>query len=243
MILQIWNRYNTYFVAILSFRQSKSDQCLFICTLFLSTMVPQKLTHWKAPHVTDLSSAVHCLFCLAWIFLFFFLLSSHWSLCFFSPPSLTLCLTHFLPPFFLYLPHSNPSPSRSLSPSPLLSIESWSTDYTVTFCFILSQTPEGKPFQDISQQSNTPTLSLSQTWAHKPAHRHANIAQRTHTRFFLLHTCVLNLPQLIGFYHSKTFCVSFANKPSSNKSEDGICWRQETALFIYRFINVWMQWS
>lgn len=59
--------------------------------------------------------------------------------------------------------HSNVSlpRSRSFSPLTLLSIDSWNTDYRVTFCFVLWQTPQGEPFQDVSRRSNTPTLSLS----------------------------------------------------------------------------------
>lgn len=72
-------------------------------------------------------------------------------------------------------------PHLAQSPPPLLSIQSWSTDYTVTFCFILSQTPEGKPFQDISEQSNAPTLSLSLRWAHKLAHSTQHTLTHTQT--------------------------------------------------------------
>lgn len=68
-----------------------------------------------------------------------------------------------------------------LAPSPLLSIQSWSTDYTVTFCFILSETPEGKPFQDISQQRNTPTLSFS----YRCGHTSQQTSMRTHWLFLL----------------------------------------------------------
>lgn len=187
-------------------------------------MVPQKLTRWEAPHVTGSASEVppSPLFLRA---SFIFPLSILFlpSLPYSAPDSFSSPHSSFTCPLIQILLPLAPS-----LPLTLLSIQSWSTDYTVTFCFILSQTPEGKPFQDISQQSNTPTLSLSwtaSTQASSPDTQHTPTHTHTHPGFFLHRTCVLNLPRL-RFYHTETFfffflCVPPPNKPSSDIRKQG----------------------
>ena len=217
-------------------------------------MVPQKLTRWEAPHVSDSASEVPPSLLFFCAHLSFFLCPS-----FFSPLSLTVCLTHFLPPILPLPALSFKSFSRSPPSLPLtlLSIQSWSTDYTVTFCFILSQTPEGKPFQDISQQSNTPTLSLSwtaSTQASSPDTQHTPTHTHTHTHTHTLASFCITRVSLTchDWYGSTTprrfFLCVCACRPQISRaatyaSKDGICWGQETTQFIYRFINVWMQRS
>lgn len=169
---------------------------------------------------------------------------SHWGFCF-SP----LPLSHHVS--FTSSPHSSFTCPliQNFLPAPHLCIQSWNTGYAVTFCFILWQTPEGKPFQDISQWSNTPTLSLLQMWAHKPARTDSctQFCIHTHTHALTcfhasLYTWILNLPRPIGFSHIKMLCVTWSNTASDNKSVDAICWRQQTAqFFLYRIMKVWMQ--
>lgn len=164
IVFGTWNRKDKYISAVLSFRKCKSHWCLFICTLFLATIVYSCTWHTWPMQITAPTS----------MHLVFPLLSP--SIVWLSPIlSRPHHLIHILLSLFL-----------CLSLYPPFSIESWSTDYTVTFCFILSETPEGKPFQDISQQTNAPTLSLSWMWVYKQALSRSH----THTLFCFGITCV-----------------------------------------------------
>lgn len=200
-------------------------------------MVPQKLTNWKAPHVTDLASAVHCLFFIGYICLFFLLPPSHWSLFVVFLLSLPFIMSNsfssphssFTCPLIQILLHLSLSPSSPFSREALTTRSRFASYFhkplkASHFRIFHSRATH----QLCHSHRDVGTQAISQTRA--PKHTHTS---------FLLHTCFLNLPLLIGFYHTKTF----ANKPSSNKGKDGNCWRQETAQFIYRFINVWMQRS
>ena len=188
-------------------------------------MVPQKLTRWEAPHVTGSASEVppSPLFLRA---SFIFPLSILFlpSLPYSAPDSFSSPHSSFTCPLIQILLPLAPS-----LPLTLLSIQSWSTDYTVTFCFILSQTPEGKPFQDISQQSNTPTLSLSwtaSTQASSPDTQHTPTHTHTHT---LASFCIARVSLTCHDYGSTTprrfffffLCVPPPNKPSSDIRKQG----------------------
>ena len=195
-------------------------------------MVPQDLTNWKAPHVTDPASAVRSLLSHASIAL---RSVSHRlvgeSVFCFSPlsPSPTLCLIFFsLSPFCLYLlPHSYHSylfSSVLLSPPPLHSVvKHWLLSHVLLHTSTNPRRQVMPGYSTAEQHTNSVTLrDVGTTRQHTNTHRHT--ITHTHKQaWFLfslnLHTN-LNLPQLIWVHHTDMSCLPFANKQSSIQREE-----------------------
>lgn len=157
----------------------------------------------------------------------FFSSPSHWwvRVCL-SPPPLH-CLVSF-PRSSFTCPIIQIAVYRALPPPLHSVVKHWLHSHVLLHTFTNPWRQAISGYFTAEQHTNPVTLRDVGTQA--SVHTYAHIHR--HTYFFLL-----------GFYQTKMFCVLLANKPSSNKSKDGICCRQETAQFIYRFINVWMQRS